>query len=163
LRPQDAALHACRGMALEALGRSGEADAAFTEAFARFPATPEAVRNRIRCSYAFSVYRRLPEKAVRAFESVPREDGHYPEALYGGAMVAVEQGQTQQAIGLLDGAIAANPNLMEARRHRAIQLARAGRFTDAVAEIDRCLGSEPQVGATLYAAACVHARAAAKA
>jgi tetratricopeptide (TPR) repeat protein len=77
-------------------------------------------------------------------------------------MVAVEQGRAEEAIAYLDRAIAAAPHLMEARRHRAIQLARCGRFAEAFQAINWCLEREPQVGATLYAAACVAARAAEK-
>src|SRR5262249_21487890 len=83
-------------------------------------------------------------------------------ALYGQALIAVQRGHTEEAIGFLDRALGVAPDWMEARRHRAIQLARAGRFPEAFQAINACLAREPEVGATLYAAACVAARAAEK-
>src|SRR5205823_3402672 len=45
------------------------------------------------------------------------------------------------------------------RRYRAILLARRGHWERATQEINRCLEREPRSAATLYAAACVVARA----
>jgi tetratricopeptide (TPR) repeat protein len=160
LQKDDAALYAGRGLALAGMSRHREADDAFREAFARLPAASEAVQKRIRCGYGFAVCERAPEEARAAFEAILQGDPQHPEALYGRALVAVGQGHTEEAIGFLDRAIAAAPQLMEARRHRAIQLARCGRFAEAFQAINWCLEREPQVGATLYAAACVAARAA---
>jgi tetratricopeptide (TPR) repeat protein len=142
------------------LGRSQEADAAFQEAFGRIAASPALVQDRIRCGYGFAVCRRLPREARQAFEAVLQRDSRHPKALYGRALLAVEQGETEQAIGFLDRAIAADPGMMEARRHRAIQLARCDRFKEAFEATNGCLEREPQGGATLYAAACVAALAA---
>jgi tetratricopeptide (TPR) repeat protein len=147
-------------MALEGLKRPAEADTAFGESFARLPAASARVRQRVRCGYGFAVCKRLPGKALEAFAEVLRQDPRHPEALYGRAMVAAEQGRAEEAVADLDRALAAAPGLMEARRHRAIQLARCGRFAEAFGAINWCLEREPAVGPTLYAGACVAARAA---
>jgi serine/threonine protein kinase/Tfp pilus assembly protein PilF len=155
-----AVVHAGKGIALEALGRHAEADAAFREAFAR-PA-PEAVRTRISWIYGFTGSGRLPEKALKAFDEVLQRQPRHPQALYGRAMILAGRGQEQEAIGLFAQAIQADPGLVEARRFRAILLARAGNFTEASQDINWCLEREPQGGATHYAAACVAALAAEK-
>jgi serine/threonine protein kinase/tetratricopeptide (TPR) repeat protein len=160
LRPEDAALHAGRGQALEALGRTQEADDAFGAAFARLPAASDEVQTRVRCGYGFAVYRRLPEEARNAFDAVLARHPRHPRVLYGRAMLAAEIDRAAEAVVFLQQAIAADPLLMEARRHLAIQLARCKRFDEAFQAINWCLFREPRSGAALYAAACVTARAA---
>ncbi len=156
----DAVLHTGRGVALEGLGRAGEADAAFTQAFAKAEGATPAVRQRIRWVYGFAVSGRLPKRARAAFEEVLREQPAHPQALYGRAMLLAEQGRREDAIAAFDQAIAVSPNFVEARRFRAVLLARAGRFDGAGQDINWCLEREPEEGATLYAAACIAARAA---
>jgi tetratricopeptide (TPR) repeat protein len=163
LRPDDAALHAGRGLALEGLGRPADADEAFRQAFARLASAPAVVQEHTQVSYGFAVRQRLPHEARTAFDQVLGRNPQHREALYGRALLAVEQGQSAEAVGILDRCIAAAPEWMEPRRHRAIQLARCGRFAEAIPAIQACLDREPHGGATLYAAACVHARAAAAA
>lgn len=160
LAPQDAALHAGAGLALEGLHRGGEADLAFVRAFDHLLAAPRAVQERVRCGYGFAVYRRKPEAAREAFDAVLKHNPRHPEALYGRALLAAEASRPEEAIDFLDQVIAVAPHAMEARRHLAIQLSRCRRFPDAFRVIDWCLEREPDVGATLYAAACVAARAA---
>jgi hypothetical protein len=55
--------------------------------------------------------------------------------------------------------VAAAPRFAEARRARAVLLARAGRFAEATADVDWCLAHDPEPGAAAYAAACVAALA----
>ena len=81
------------------------------------------------------------------------------QALYGRAMLAMSQGKNAEAIGGFDQALAATPGRIEARRYRAIALARQGEWERATQEINWCLEHEPRSAATLYAAACVVARA----
>jgi serine/threonine protein kinase/tetratricopeptide (TPR) repeat protein len=156
----EASVHAGRGMALEALGRHPEADAAFQAALARAEGLPEPGRTRLRCSYAFAVAARAPASARQAFEDVLRQDPHHAQALYGLAMLAMTQEQPAAALSYFDRAIAAAPTFLEAWRYRAILLARVGRLERACQDINWCLEREPRSGATLYAAACVMARAA---
>ncbi|HXG12097.1 MAG TPA: serine/threonine-protein kinase [Gemmataceae bacterium] len=159
----DAFLHAGRGVALEGLGRPAEADAAFAAAFARLAQVPEEMRGRIRWVYGFAVCARLPEKAREAFDEVLRRDPDQPQALYGRAMLLMHQGRDAEALPLLGRAAEASPGFLEARRCRALLLARAGRIDAARDEINWCLEREPENGSLLYAAACVSARAAEKA
>jgi serine/threonine protein kinase/Flp pilus assembly protein TadD len=174
LRPSDAALHAGRGMALEALGRSRESDDAFAAAFARLGSAPAAIQDRVRCGYAFSVSGRLPDRAKLAFDEVLARQPRHAEALYGRACVAAARGRPEEAVRFLERTLAAEPGqgfggetpptlMMEARRHLAIQLARCGRFAEAFAAVNLCLEREPRSGPSLYAAACVAARAAERA
>jgi serine/threonine protein kinase/Flp pilus assembly protein TadD len=162
LRRDDAFLHAGRGMALEGLGRSAEADAAFTAAFARADALPAAARARVRWSYGFAVASRLPEAAAEAFDEVLRQDPRQPHALYGRAMLAVEHGRLDEALAFAGRAVDADPAGIDARRCRAVILARLGDFERAEQDVNWCLEREPHSGVTLYAAACVAARAAAR-
>jgi serine/threonine protein kinase/tetratricopeptide (TPR) repeat protein len=156
----DAVLHTGRGVALEGLGRFGEADAAFAQAFRKAEGATASARRRIRWVYGFAVSGRLPKKARAAFDEVLREQPGNPQALYGVAMLLAEQGRREEAIAAFDQAIGASPNFVEARRFRAVLLARAGRFDGAGQDINWCLEREPEEGATLYAAACIAARAA---
>jgi tetratricopeptide (TPR) repeat protein len=158
----DAFVHAGRGMALEALGRPHDADAAFQAAFTRARTAPENVRTRIRWVYGFAIARRLPDKAQEAFAEVLRHDPQHPQALYGQAMLGVEHGRPDEALQLFNQALAVDSSFVDARRARAILLARLGHFDQASQDINWCLDKEPHSGPTLYAAACVTARAAEK-
>ena len=60
----------------------------------------------------------------------------------------------------LSQALEAAPGFIEARRYRAVVLARQGEWERATRDINWCLDREPGSGETLYAAACVAARAA---
>ncbi|HXG10348.1 MAG TPA: protein kinase, partial [Gemmataceae bacterium] len=153
----EASLHAARGMALEALGRHAEADAAFRLAFAAVGT--EAEQLRIRWTYGFAVSARLPEEARRAFDDVLRHDPRHAQALYGRAMLAMAQDRSAEALRFFDRALEADPGFLEARRYRAVLLARTGSLERASQDINWCLEREPRSGATLYAAACVAARA----
>jgi tetratricopeptide (TPR) repeat protein len=157
--PADAALAAGRGLALEGLGRHGEADAAFAEAFALAP-DPDPARIRLKWTYGFAVSARLPERAKAAFDEVLRQDARHPQALYGRAMLAMSGGDLGSALRYFNRAVEANPGFVEARRYRAVVLARRGEWDPATCDINWCLDREPRSGETLYAAACVAARAA---
>ncbi len=156
----DAVLHTGRGVALEGLGRHKEADAAFAAAFRRSETATVAARIRLRWVYGFAVSGRLPGKARAAFEEVLRDQPAHPQALYGRAMLLAEKGKLEEAILAFNRAVEAAPNFAEARRFRAVLLARAGQLAAASQDINWCLEREPEEGATLYAAACVAARAA---
>jgi serine/threonine protein kinase/Tfp pilus assembly protein PilF len=155
----DATLHASRGIALEGLGQHQKADAAFRLAFAEAAKLPAATRLRMRWTYGFAVARRRPLEARRAFEEVLREDARHAQALYGLAMLAMEQGDGAAAIRHFDRAIEAAPQFFDARRYRAIQRARLGDLKGAREDVDWCMDKEPRSGASLYASACVLALA----
>ncbi|HZU35237.1 MAG TPA: tetratricopeptide repeat protein, partial [Gemmataceae bacterium] len=160
LGKDDASLHASRGMALEALGRAAEADAAFDTAFGRAAVLPEPARLRLRWTYGFAVANRLPQKAREAFNAVLRQEPRHPQALYGRAFLAVQAEQAELALRFLDQALEADPNLVDARRTRALVLSRLGQLERASQDINWCLDHEPRQSATLYTAACVAARVA---
>jgi serine/threonine protein kinase/tetratricopeptide (TPR) repeat protein len=154
----DAFLHAGRGMALEALGRHGPAEEAFAMAFRRAEKVSASAQARLRWSYGFAVAARRPDAAQAAFDAVLRADPEQPQALYGRAMLAVEGGLLEEGLNFAGRAVEADPNWVEARRCRAIVLARLGKFHRAEQDINWCLEREPRSGVTLYAAACVAAR-----
>jgi serine/threonine protein kinase/tetratricopeptide (TPR) repeat protein len=159
---QDAFVYAGRGVALEGLGRSAEADGAFAAAFAQEGRIPAALRNRLRWVYGFAVSARLPDRARAAFDAVLAEEPNQPQALYGRAMLFVMQERPDEALRLLDRAVETSPGFVDARRGRAILLARGGQLGPACQDMDWCLQMEPHAGVTLYAAACVAARVAEK-
>ena len=121
----DAVPHAGRGAALEGLGRPAEADTAFAAAFAHCKTAAGDVRTRINLVYGFAVANRAPDKASQAFAEVLQQNAEHPQALYGRALLLVEQGQYQQALSFFGRVIQAAPQLVEARRYRAIVFARA--------------------------------------
>ena len=112
-------------------------------------------RLRILWTYAFAVSERSPEKARRVFEAILRTNPRHPQALYGCAMLAAAQGRSAEAIRSFDLALEENPDFVEARRYRAVILARTGEWRRASEEINHCLQRDPRDGSTLYAAACV--------
>jgi eukaryotic-like serine/threonine-protein kinase len=159
LRAEDPIVSAGRGVALEGLGRHPEADAAFHDAFARTEYHPASTRARLAWAYGFAISARDPERALAAFEDALRHEPRNARAFYGRAMIAMGRGKDAEALRDFDRAIEADPGRMEARRYRAILLARRGDWDPATREINRCLEREPRSSATLYAAACVIARA----
>jgi tetratricopeptide (TPR) repeat protein len=152
----DAVLHSGRGVALEGLGRHGEADEAFAAAAARADDVPWDVRLRLRWVYGFAVAARKPAPARAAFEEVLRESPDDPQALYGCAMLLDRAGRTEEALPYYDRSLQAAPDFEEARRFRALARARRGDFQAATQDMNVCL-SRARGGATLYAAACVAA------
>jgi serine/threonine protein kinase/Flp pilus assembly protein TadD len=155
----DASVHAGRGVALEGMRHTTEADAAFAAGFARAEALPAEARQRIQWVYGFAVNRRLPANAKQAFEDVLRERPDHPQALYGRGLMEVEEGRTAEALRSFSRLLEIQPSFLEARRFRAILLARRGDFDGASQDVNECLQKDPNGGATCYAAACVAAHA----
>ena len=144
-----------RGMALEGMGRFKEADTAFELALARADTLPGARRLRLLWTYGFAVSGRLPEKARQVFEAILHTTPRHPEALYGCAMLAVGQGCLTEALRYFDLALEGTPEFDEARRYRAVILARTGLWQRASEDVNRCLQRDSGDGSTLYSAACV--------
>jgi tetratricopeptide (TPR) repeat protein len=153
----DAILHVSRGVALDGLKRFEEADTEFQRAFDQAQTAPAAVRERVCWAYAFAVAPRLPDKAQAVFDEVLRQSPRHPMALYGRGMLAVEQGQLSEGLQWFGRALDASPGFLEARRYRAIVLARLNNFAGAMQDINWCLEQDKRGGATYYAAACVAA------
>jgi eukaryotic-like serine/threonine-protein kinase len=147
-----------RGIALEGLGRHGEADRAFAECSANLGDVPASARSRLAWSMGFALAARDPARARAAFDDALRLDSKCAAALYGRAMLAMKDGENAEAIGHFERALEAEPGHIEARRYLAVALARAGAWERATGEINRCLEREPRSPASLYAAACVLAR-----
>src|SRR5262249_44596760 len=144
----DATLSAGRGMALEGLGRHDEADAEFARAFASSPEGPasSADRTRLLWTYGFAVSTRLPSRAEASFREVLRRDARHPQALYGLAMLAMKGGRLEEAVACFDRAVEAAPDFIEARRYRAIALARRSAWEPAGRDIHWCLDRDPDSG-----------------
>ncbi len=155
----DAPLHAGRGMALEALGKFAEADAAFAQAFARLDTLEPNARVRVYWAHGHAVAARRPAQAAASFDAVLAVQPRQPQALYGRAMLAAQHNELEEALSFFAQALEADPTFLEARRYRAILLARTGQLGHANQDINTCLAREPHSGPTLYAAACVAALA----
>jgi serine/threonine protein kinase/Tfp pilus assembly protein PilF len=155
----DAVSHGGRGRALESLGRTDDADAAFALAQTRLDRVEPTIRLRFLWVYGFAIAARRPAAAAAAFDAVLAVDPRQPQALYGRAMLAVEGDRLDEAIGYFQRALEADPYYLQARRYRAIVLARVGHLAQASQDINACLAQEPNSGAVLYAAACVAALA----
>jgi serine/threonine protein kinase/lipoprotein NlpI len=158
----DALLHLGRGAALEGLSQPSQADAAFAVALRRLEALPPARKVLLLLRFAFAVHRRRPDAAEKAFVGVLGLQAHHPQALYGQAMLLTERGREPEAIACFNEALRWHPSFVDARRSRAVLLARHGNLAEAQDDINRCLQQQPEAGITLYAAACVLARAAAQ-
>ncbi len=156
----DAYLHLGAGVALEALRRHAEADAEFDTAFARAEGESKAVRVRTNWVYGFAVAGRIPGRARAAFDAALALNPDEPQALYGRGMVLMGDGEDAAALACFDRVVGLAPHLAEARRYRAILLARAGRLAAAAEDVNWCLRERPDDGAGYYAAACVAALAA---
>ncbi len=156
----DAVVHAGRGVALEGLRRHAAADEAFRRAFARGETADEEVRTRLGWVYGFAVSARLPRQAEAAFDDVLRRRPDHPQALYGRAMLLVEGGREPEALEAFGRLLEVTPGSVEARRYRAILLARCRKYAAASQDVNVCLDQEPKSAAVQYAAACVAALAA---
>jgi serine/threonine protein kinase/lipoprotein NlpI len=159
---EDALLHLGRGDALEELKQFILADEAFDRAHAKIEALPPARQAPLLLRFGFAVSKRLPNASEAAFAKVLRQQPHHPQALYGKAMLLVDRQQESDAIACFNEALEWHPTCVDARRFRAVLLARQGKFTEAQNDINHCIQHEPLAGITLYAAACVLAQAAAK-
>jgi tetratricopeptide (TPR) repeat protein len=143
------------GVALEGLGRADEADEAFEAALEGIVLAPPRVRTLLRCRYGVAITPREPGRAARAFEAALKDDPENAAALYGLGAVLVLRGEAEAGLARFDQAIEAQPDFLEARRFRAVVLARKRRGEAALRDVNYCLGREPDGGMTLYSAACV--------
>lgn len=159
LGARNASIAAGRGVALERLGRHAEADAAFAEARDRSDGLDGPARARLARSYGFTIAARDPTRAQAAFEEALAQDSRDAKARYGLGMLAMTRGDDSRALREFDRALAIDPDQLDSRRYRAILLARRGEWQPATREVNLCLQREPRSAASLYAAACVVARA----
>lgn len=155
-------LNCGRGAALELLHQTSDADVAFARAEGLIAALPLAKQAPLLLPLGFAVSKRLPDMAESIFTKVLSQQAHQPQALYGRAMLLVQSERESEAVACFDKALASHPNYVDARRFRAFLLSRVGKLAEAQDDINCCIQQEPHSGITLYAAACVLARAAAK-
>jgi eukaryotic-like serine/threonine-protein kinase len=148
----DAALHASRGVALEALGQTRAAEAAFARARERDPNHVNSL-----LAYGFAISSRCPEDAQRAFVRVLEQQPRNPRAWYGRAMLLARQDRgSPGALTCFSLALQADPGFVAARCGRANVLAHRREWELARQDIEWCLGTNPS-GSTRYAGACVYA------
>ena len=74
----------------------------------------------------------------------------------------MRESRETEAIRFFDRVLRVNPGFMDARRYRAVALAREDSLDKAFQDINWCLDKEPDSADTLYVAACVAALAAGK-
>src|SRR5262249_723218 len=145
-------VHGGRGLALEALARHSDADAAFDRAF-----QGDTVDVPMMLAFGFAVQERRPDKAMAAFTKVLDKEPRNARALYGNAMLLARQKRDSEAAFVcFTLALESDPELIEARCGRANILAHRGDWERAREEADRCVKDRP-TGQALYAAACVYA------
>src|SRR5262249_20680832 len=98
LGEKDVHLQLGRGQALEALGRSSEADSAFESALRLATGQPHVVRVWTLWLHGNTVAPRLPDQAQRAFEEVLLLEPGHAQAFYGLGMLAVRRADVVQAL-----------------------------------------------------------------
>lgn len=152
---QEATLLVMSGVALEGLKQFGKADQHFQQAMAQLEQEEEKTRLHCLVTYAFAIFKRKAPAARKSFEQVLKSDPQHAQALYGMAMLLVEEGREQDSLAFFTRAIQADAKLTEARRYRAIVHARLGDLTAAVKDVNWCLSRSSHSGPALYAAACV--------
>ncbi|MGF1581225.1 MAG: protein kinase [Gemmataceae bacterium] len=152
---QDAELQASLGTAYEKIDCPKKADLHFALATEHAASLEKTRRHRVLLSIGFAVSERSPEKAKRLFTSVLKDNRNQTEALFGQAMLHAQKEENNKAIGVFNNILWLRPQFEEARRYRAVLLARIGKLELAKAEINRCLDMEPFRGGTYYAGACV--------
>jgi serine/threonine protein kinase/Flp pilus assembly protein TadD len=143
------------GLALEGLGRHDDADGAFAQALDRAATEGPEVRRLVNGRYGIAVSQRRPAAAAAALARVLAEEPDDPFALYGQGALLVTQGEEGRGLACLNRALEVRPDFLEARRLRAVVLARRGQTEAAGRDINFCLVREPEGPVTLYTAACV--------
>ena len=159
LGARDASVSAGRGIALEGLGRHARP----TPRSRTASRTPEACLPRPARGWpgltGLPSPPAIPTRRARPSTTRCGTTRATPRRSTVARMLAMSRGKNAEAIRGFDQALEADPGRIEARRYRAIVLARQGDWERATQEINRCLEREPRSAATLYAAACVVARA----
>ncbi len=92
---------------------------------------PAPTRARLAWAYGFAISARDADRARKAFDDALRFDPRNAQAFYGRAMIAMGRGEDAGALRDFDRAIEADPGRNEARRYRAILLARQGDWKSA--------------------------------
>ena len=138
-RPDHAAAHLNRGVALASLGRLDDALAGYNQALALNPASAEALANRGAAHSARREFARAERDfaaalAVRPTAAAQRQRG---DAL-------MELRRFDEALASYDAALAIDPEIPLARRHRGHALMRLERKTEALEVFAHALERAPQ-------------------
>ncbi len=153
-----AVLHAGRAIALENLGRHAEADLEFREAFNRVGPGPDlggASDSSGPTASPWQDDRPTPRRrrSTRFSATTPAT----PQALYGRAMLAMQDGHLDSALADFNRTLEIDPRFRQARHGRAVVLARLNDHPAPAAMLDWCLEHEPDSSDSVYTAACVTA------
>ncbi|MGE0725128.1 MAG: tetratricopeptide repeat protein [Alphaproteobacteria bacterium] len=140
LAPDDPLALNLRGMALGALHRRSEAEAAFRAAIARDPDFVEAIHNLGRVLADDGRHREAAEEFRRAIALAPG----FTAARHGLSAALREGGHFREALQALDQVIAAEGETPDRLNERGILLFLNRRPAEAVAAYDRALAAAPQ-------------------
>jgi len=131
IRPADASGHFAFGMTLEALQRVGEARGEFEKSIELQPAQTESFFQLGRMELEAGDLR----AAEAQFNRVLKRDPHHAGALAGMGRLKFEQKEYEQAVDLLEKAVAANAGLREAHYYLGMSYARVNRKDDSEKEL----------------------------
>ncbi len=131
IRPADASGHFAFGMTLEALQRVGEARGEFEKSIELQPAQTESFFQLGRMELEAGDLR----AAEAQFNRVLMRDPHHAGALAGMGRLKFEQKEYEQAVDLLEKAVAANAGLREAHYYLGMSYARVNRKDDSEKEL----------------------------
>ncbi|MDB5440944.1 MAG: hypothetical protein JWM33_3371, partial [Caulobacteraceae bacterium] len=139
LRPDDAATHGNRGLALNALARPAEALAAFDQALALNPVHLEAMLGRLAALLSLG----RPAEAADAAGAMIAHRPDLARARYGLGLALSALGRHDEAIAAFDVAVALSPGLTDAHLHRGGALYALGRLGEALQAYEQVLALAP--------------------
>lgn len=137
--PNDSVVRENLGAAYRMSGRYGPAVASLDRSIALHPSSAMAHAHRAAALHALERYDEARDAYDIALSLAP---GH-PEILAWRAMLALVDHDGEEALRLLDQALAAKPDLVVAHGNRGFALRAAGRIEEAVAAFDRALQGAP--------------------
>lgn len=153
LQPKAAATLRLLGHVYVCQGRPADALPALSEALRVEPLHPQALCD---LSLAHFMERNIPA-ALEAVDTCLRVHPNYPGALLQrGMLLLTVPDRCDEAADVLRAALEAFPGNLAARNNLAIALIRAGKYDEAVAELDTVLAADPANYTALYHHAAIH-------
>lgn len=138
-RPDEARAHLMLGVALVALGRSGEARDELNEALRLNPDMVEAQEQLANLQGS-----KQDAEAATEYRAMLRRTPDNPEAHYNLGVVLARSGHSEEALAHWREALRLNPRFMEARLALADALADAGQQEDALVQYEEALKLAPR-------------------
>jgi Flp pilus assembly protein TadD len=138
-RPDEAAWHFDRGVALERLGQPDAARAEYARCLQVQPSHPRALYNIARIAAAQG----RSDEAIAAYEKAIDLQPDYAKARNNLAMALRAQGRFDEAIAHLQAAAAADPRIPEILYNLASALVQRGRLAEAVPALQDALARHP--------------------